>query len=258
MMADKYFIPGTVIITNGVFYARDIIVYASKNEMNAKELKVDDDGLFKVDRDYGSIFAEYYISGDFTLYGGNSYCAVDEHCYTYKQYRECIEQIKRLLNESIIPDELQNLFYQQQYISVFGALECFLYNTFMRQVCNNRDAYKKVITTPGCLGKNIFMGKNELEKEKKFIERAKGIVYHRLLDVKLLFETAFNFNLDLNNIIDKVDTRHHLVHRMGYTKSNNKVYITHEQVISLINEVDLIVNNVTLDIKEFNEKQILE
>lgn len=99
------------------------------------------------------------------------FCAFHEHRYTYKQYNDCIEEINRLLNEVVIPDKLKNLFYQQQYISVIGALECYLYNAFMRQVCNSYDAYQKILSAHlHCLeyradDKRILRGVDCLEKD---------------------------------------------------------------------------------------------
>lgn len=161
------------------------------------------------------------------------------------------------MDEIEIPEGLKNIFYQQQFVSVFGALEYFLFDTFMGQVCNNYDSYNKVLSKHfRCLeyGKeitDILRGEHYIKQEKVFIEQTKEIVYHNKTSVSKLFLTAFDISVDLGILEDHINTRNDIVHRFGHTKKGGEVHVTKEKVLSIIAKIDIIVNDVLKNINEF-------
>ena len=187
-MIDKIYIDGTVVVEHGIFYTKNLLAGCNESYKENAIVISPPDEIFKITENYGSIFTEYYIKGDVACYGiddGNAYAFSREHEYTHNSYKNNIRLIKRLIDEANIPEDLKNIFFQQQFISVFGALEYFLFNTFMGQVCNNYDIYQKVLSSQlDCLEhhnreiRNKLRGEHNLEQELLFIEQTKNIVYH--------------------------------------------------------------------------------
>lgn len=263
-MKNKIFIDGGVLIKNGTFFAGNyIVMYASEDEKKDAEVIEVPSGILEVEGDYGSIFNNYYIRGGLTFYSGEDIEFIfEDQERTFSIYKDCINKVERLIDESSIPDSLINLFYQQQFSSAFGALELFLYNTFMRQVCNDYNIYNKVIDAHlRCFercneDKKIAKGENCLEKEKWFIEKTQNIVYHNVKQVKDIFHHAFNINVDLDVLEDDINMRNDIAHRMGYTVKGKPVVITDSDVLALIGKTDKIVENLTLEIKKNCKKGV--
>lgn len=251
------YIDGNVLIKSGVFYARNFAIYASEHYKNEAEvIKCGNDGTFEVKEDYGSMFIDYYISGELTLSGGNviffKYTPKDAYC----QYKDNITTILSML-ETKISKNLECFFLQQQYISVVGALERFLYNILMRCTCDNQLIYERLINKrfkilapkDDSTARKILCAKNCLEKEKMFIKQVQKIVYHNQEKVTPLFKTAFGIDPCLGQLKSEITVRHDLVHRMGYTLNNILVAISREEVYSLIDKVNSIVEKLKSNIQ---------
>lgn len=260
-MERNVYIDGNVLVKSGIFYARNFTCYASADSKEGAEIIKCNNDIFEVKEDYGSIFTNYYVRGDFTLLDGDGIFFKYTHEDTYCQYKKNIDVIKAML-EVTFPKDLENLFFQQQYISVIGALELFLYNTLMRCACDNKSIYNRILSNRlGILVSKsadddlkVLRGKDCLEKEKLFIKKVQGIVYHNKKKVTPLFKTAFGIDPCLGQLKSEILTRHDLVHRMGYTVDNELVEINVKMIIMLIEKTDSIVENIASHIKELNSK----
>ena len=135
----------------------------------------------------------------------------------------------------------------------------------MWETCQCYESYKRVLPL---LAKyidkkkkrktyKILRGKHNLLQEKTFIEQVNHIVYHNYSKVKEIYKAAFNINVDLNEIKDELNIRHDIVHRAGYTKGRKQIYISKEQVISLKDKIDTIVEKITSEIALFNESNLI-
>ena len=116
-MKNKIFIDGNVLVKNGAFFAGNcIVMYASENEKkNAKIIEVPS-GILEVEGDYGSIFNDYYIRGGLTFDNGADVEFIfDDQERTYSIYKDCINKIERLIDESSIPDSLRSLFFSNSF-----------------------------------------------------------------------------------------------------------------------------------------------
>lgn len=258
-MDNIVYIDGNVIAEKGIFYTRDIAAGAGEEYKKGAKVITPQDGFLKITEDYGSIFTDYYVKGEVAAGGigdGDIYGFYHEHESTYQNYKDNILLIKCMMDEIYPSKDLENLFYQQQYVSVFGAMEYFLFDTFMGQVCNNYEIYKKVLSSHlRCLEynssvKDIFRGKHTLQQEKTLIEQTKHVIYHNVRQVSDLYQTAFSISVDLNILKDSIEVRNHIVHRFGYTQRGEIVDISKEKVLNLIIEVDTLVNRITREIKE--------
>lgn len=197
------------------------------------------------------------------MYGENGSTIIifkDEHKNTYSKFKQIQEQILLLLETAIIPNECQNYFYQQQYISLYANLEYFLYNTFMWETCQCYESYKKILPiltkySRDSQNKSILKGEHSILQEMKFVEQVKHIVYHNASKVKEIYKTAFNIDVNLNILSKELDIRHDIVHRAGYTKDGNFIKMTKEEVITLKDQIESIVESIALEIAKFNESK---
>lgn len=202
------------------------------------------------------------------MYGENGsgiHSFFNEHKRTHTKFNNIQNQIIQLLEETIIPKELQPYFYQQQYISLFSNLEYFLYNTFMWETCQCYDSYKRVIDAHYRFlereenVKEILHGEHCILQEKTFIEQIKYIVYHNTSQVRKIYKTAFNIDVDLDILEDERDIRNDIAHRVGYTKDHVQLQITKDNVLNLKEKISNLVNSITEQIKIFNrQNNILE
>ena len=135
---------------SGVFYGLHFCCYADESFKNvANECIIpNENGIYEVAEDSGSMFNTYYVKGGITMFGGNGSSIVyfkNEHERTYTKYKDIQNKIIKLLEEAVIPGECRNYFYQQQYISLFSNLEYFLYGTFMWETCQCYESYQRVL-----------------------------------------------------------------------------------------------------------------
>lgn len=261
-MNRKVYIDGNVVVEHGIFYSKEITVFADETfKTDADEVICPPNDVLRIAEDYGSIFTSYYIKGDCACYGyddedGNALIYYVQHENTYNGYKNNIRLLERMIDEVEVPDGLKNIYYQQQYVSVFGALEYFLFETFMGQVCNNYDIYIKVLSSHlRCLEYNneiaeILRGEHDLNQEKLFIEQAKAVIYHNSNQVSKLFLKAFDILVDLEVFRNQINERNDIVHRFGHTKKGGEVHITKDKVSSLIAKIDILVKHVANEIKK--------
>ena len=119
-MNKKVYIDGNLLVKNGVFWGLKFCMFADENlkKMVDEIIPCNDEGIYEVTEDGGSMFTEYYVKGGITMYGENGSsitCFKEEHEHTYIKFKRIQDQILLLLKNAIVPNECQNSFYQQQY-----------------------------------------------------------------------------------------------------------------------------------------------
>lgn len=254
-MNKRKYIDGNVVIMNGIFYAADIIAKADESyKVNVDEIIPTDNEVLYIYEDYGSIFDTYIIKGGFTTktIGSNYVKAINYH--TYDEFMHDIDSIIYLFNNSVIPISSEKLFYQQIYISIFGAIENYLYNVFFNHICKDHNIYAKVLCecsdiieelVRGKKKKMIIKGNDCLDKEKLFINTIKFIVYHNQRRVNRLFYSAFGIDKCISSIEADTEIRNDLVHRMGRNMNGADIIISIEQIFKFIEKVELIAKNIS-------------
>ena len=266
-MKNTVYIDGNFLLESGIFYTFDIHDGVGKKNKDIFDdvILCNKDGYYEVKEDGGSMFSTYYVKGGITMYGKNGstiVCFKKEHEQTYAKYKEIQSKILQLLEEAIIPEDCKNYFYQQQYISLFANLEYFLYGTFMWETCQCYDSYKRVIELLASSNmfrvekadKKIFKGEHNVLQEKTFVKCVKDIVYHHEKKVKYLYKTAFGFDVNLDFIEKAKEIRNDIVHRAGYSKTNDAIItMVKRDVLRFKEEIDELVNYVTFEIQKINE-----
>lgn len=245
----KIYIDGNVLVTRGGrFYAKDFCVFS--NASNFDEVVRCKTGLLKIQKNYGSIFDEYYIKGDLAVTDGECIAFKDKLDYYYKIYQDKILCIKRLLEINNLSSDEYNLLMQQQYISAIGSLEYLLYIIIMKSVSNDKSLYNVVVNfmlpkvEQNTSLTKLLKGIDCLDKEISVIRYVDNIVYHRIDIVSDLYEKLFKVNLNLKNLSGHITMRHDLVHRIGYKTNGEKIILRKEDVYELIKEIDSVAKDI--------------
>ncbi len=253
-MNKKIYIDGNVALSNGTFYAADIIAGANESyKINVDKIIPTNSGILYINEDYGSIFDIYIIKGEFATNKIGASRIIGFNDKTYNVFVDDLKSIYDLYENAIIPRTSNVLFNQQTYISVFGALESYLYCTFLNYVCRNYNIYAKVLDEcsdiferlSDKIERKVLKGDDSLDKEKIFIQKTQLIVYHNINKVNKLFNSAFGVDHCLSELENEIDIRNDIVHRMGRNIEGCKIFINREQVHELIEKVKIIVNNIT-------------
>ena len=266
-MKKKVYIDGNFLHKDGVFFGLDFCAYANESHKNSVDeiINCEDNGIYEVTEDNGSMFTYYYVKGGITSYGQSGsdiWSFLNVHENTYTKFKHIQEQIVLLLENVIIPNGCKNLFYQQQFISLYANFEFFLYNTFMWETCQCYDSYKKVIELFASNDfnikntyKKIFIEEHNILQERTFIKCIKDIVYRQGPKVKCLYKTAFGIDIEFEVLENAYDIRNDIAHRAGYTKEGNPIIITKEQVLSLKDKIEGLVESITQEIAKFNNSK---
>lgn len=261
-MKKTVYIDGNFILKSGVFHGLNFIMYSDdKNKEEYDDIiSCNKDGMYEVTEDGGSMFTTYYVKGGITMYGENGSTIVffkKEHEQTFAKYKEIQSKILQLLEESIIPEDCKNYFYQQQYISLFANLEYFLYGTFMWETCQSYENYKKIVDIFATdkfkfnkAIKSIFKGEHNILQEKTFLAQTNYIIYHNKEQINTIFYTAFDINIDLSCLDYEIDIRQDIVHRVGYNKKGDYVQITKDDILALNDKIDKLLEDITLKINQ--------
>lgn len=262
-MIEKVYIDGTVVVEHGMFYTKRLFAQCDESYKENAIVISPPNGMLIITDNYGSIFTEYYVKEGVACYGvedGNAYAFFRNHKHTHNYYKNNIRLIERLIDEVKVPDGLKNIFFQQQFVSVFGALEYFLFDTFMGQVCSNYDIYQKVLSSHlRCLEysseiTNKLRGEHDLEQELLFIEQTKNVVYHNTKQVSSLYLTAFDIHVGLDILENEVNTRNDIVHRFGHTKKGRETHLSKDNVLSLIAKINTIVEKIAKEMNSYIEQ----
>lgn len=259
-MNNSFYIDGNLLVKNGIFHALNVIMYSDEKFKRNCDVIIscNENGVYEITENSGSMFATYYVKGGITIYGENEsniLCFKKEYEQTFSKYKEIQSKIFQLIEETVIPEDCENYFYQQQFISLIGNLEYFLYGIFMWETCQSFESYRKVLPV---LSKNvrneeiqhILKGEHCNLQEITFIQQIKSIIYHNVTKVKNIYKSSLGIDVDLGILRNEINIRHDIVHRVGYTKEGFLVQITKEDVISLNNKIDCLVNDITLKIEE--------
>lgn len=261
-MGKIYYIDGDLVSTTGNLYTKDIYAGDLCCPEGAVSIKPKN-GVLKITEETGSIFDTYHVKGCVCASGienGNIYAFKDIYELTTAGYQHNRELLLRILASPPEEDQLKNLFYQQQYVSVFGLFERFLCDTFVRQTCDREESYnnvlksmtfkklirkadKKTINGPDCLSKELLY--------VKIVEN--NIVYHRFNILKELFEAAFCISVDFGAIEKALKIRHDIVHRFGLSIKGTEIFLTKRDVEDLLDKVDKCVETISTQIQNLQD-----
>jgi len=166
-----------------------------------------------------------------------------------------IKNLEQLLAIKIEKEDVKDILLRQVFISMIGALETYLSDTFINKVTESVYFLEKFVENHPEFRKQKF-SLNELFQEQRLIEeKARSImvetIYHKLPTVKRMYEDTFSISFpDISTMQKFIIQRHDLVHRNGKTTEGAKVPVSEKTITDLKNEVVDLVGKIEDNINE--------
>ncbi len=167
--------------------------------------------------------------------------------------------VKELIKGKFQEDTMFSILVMS-YAHVVASLESYLASTFINNVTNDPELIKKLVESDPEFGKRKFTLK-EMYIQHSSINRTvtsylQTLIFHRIEKVKPMFIDVFEFEFgDVEWLIKAVSIRHDCVHRAGLSKKGQKISLTTEDVIQLIEKSSSLVQKIERHIQmRENEK----
>jgi len=181
----------------------------------------------------------------------------------YENFRKEVENVK-LLNELEIDSKpLLSILKKQLFITLIGALETFLSETFINLATVDDVYFRNFIETYPNFKERKFQLNEIFQEYEKINMTAKRemleVIYHNLPKVKNMYTSTFKIVFpDIVELLQDINTRHDLVHRNGKTKDGKEIIIQKDNVSDLIIRILDFGENIRNSLEEdFNKYQQL-
>lgn len=151
-----------------------------------------------------------------------------------------LESAKKLL-ETVASSKDQFHFLVMLHAHIVASVEAFLSSTFIHTVTNSEQLIRKVVEAEPHFNEQKISFSNIYKKHEDIQnivgDYLKGLIFHKIKMVRRLYKSILNIELgNISWLSGAIITRHHCTHRAGYDEQGNKVVLTVESTMKLINE----------------------
>lgn len=192
--------------------------------------------------------------GDYADHGQDDYdeqyeAIIGDKDY-YQKFLNEMDNLRQLNQLSVTPFPLETILKRQLFISVIGALETFLADTFINLTFDNEEFFKNFVETHPDFKQRKFELREIFAEIAKLRETAKKVmldmIYHNLPTISSMFIATFKAPFpNIKSMYALVLTRHDLVHRNGKTKDGVEVTTDTAAIEKLIDETTSFVNELS-------------
>lgn len=85
----------------------------------------------------------------------------------------------------------------------------------------------------------------KIDVKKYFLAQVSKITFHNLSEVEPIFREAFGVRVPLTDpVLKSIETRHHIVHRDGYTKDGVPVSVDRDTLLNTLEEFAGVVEEI--------------
>jgi hypothetical protein len=187
-------------------------------------------------------------------YYEEQYEAITSNKDYLERFQSEIEAAKKL-NEVELEDKgLEAILKRQIYISIIGAVETFLSETFINLVDENDEYFRSFVETFPDFKQRKFELSQIFQEQERIKDTVKkvllDIIYHHLAKVGNMYASTFKIEFpDIAELSKCVSIRHDLVHRNGKTKEGEDVVIDKAAVEDLLGKVKPFVEEISEKLK---------
>jgi len=138
------------------------------------------------------------------------------------------------------------------YANIITVFEVYLQEAFVDLLKSDDKLLKKLTESSKYKNSKITLNKAlKIDMNKYLIGMTKNLVFHNLADIEPLYKEVLGVNIRYtDSILKSIETRHHIIHRNGYTKDGEKINMS----LNLAKETLITFKNLVGDI----ENQILQ
>lgn len=168
-----------------------------------------------------------------------------------------MEANKRLFENFVLAPDLEISLNKLLFVNIITCLETYLSDALINSVLDNESNLKRFV-------ENFIDYKdrsfklcdiyNRMDNLKKLVkEDLYNLMYHNLPKIRAIYKKILNIDFpnNIDDIMKKINDRHHLVHRNGKDLDGNQIIISKEE---LNQTYDLIYNFVKEIDNQFKEK----
>ena len=245
----KVYVTGNIIITcpcdqQYMWCLADESYKTNADEIIEGDLTVDKKGIIDDN-------TEYYAAGSVSLLIISPPSSIDE---AKNIYDSSIQDIICFLNYEIKDGGISFTRYRYSYIGIFATLELFL-SSICRIYIVQKEEYMEKFLQNNKACKNEKFSLSEIFSKYKSIKASVDkyicdIVYHNTDTVQNIFKSVFGINVNMEQIKSFISIRHDIVHRNGWDKEGNNIYVRKSLVSDLIECANGIVQQVCDGFKE--------
>ena len=165
------------------------------------------------------------------------------------QFNKEITNLKQLNEVDLGNDELQETLRRQIFSGAITCLEDYLSTTLVQEVLNNEDNFKQFVKTfRGIKNRKFDLSEiyDKLDKIRDIVKKELvDVIYHDLPKVKGMYHDALGIDFpDIDELMSAIKTRHDMVHRNGKNKEGEKIEITKDLVVDVIEKVEVFVKEI--------------
>lgn len=156
----------------------------------------------------------------------------------------------RLQSLKIDDHATRQLLLRQTFISIIGALETFLSDTFISKTLSSENYLQQFVRNHPEFKQQKISISEIYDVSGKIKERAKTImvntIYHRLPTIREMYTGTFSIDFpDISNLQKYILIRHDLVHRNGKTTEGRLVKINDKIIDELRDNAVIFVEELT-------------
>ena len=164
-----------------------------------------------------------------------------------------LEDIRRLAEVSV-DDKSARCLFRVLYVNVITVLETYLSSAFIHTVLNDPGLVRGLIeSTQGFQKRRVKLSNiyKEVDNAAETVRKYLGqITWHNVRRVMQLYGNVLHIRFpDIDSLRQAVEMRHDLVHRNGHTKEGEAIPIDKGQVLSLVDEVQELVEHIDRELR---------
>lgn len=174
-------------------------------------------------------------------------------------FLENMNSSKEIL-ETTFPASCEKNLLVMVHAHIVSSVEAYLSSIFIEKVLSSDEYIKLLVETDPEFAKRKFTIKEIFTKQDQLksdiSQYLKDLIFHNLDKIKPMFRSVFSIDFGDTQWLGKaIALRHHCVHRAGYDKDGNKVSITKESILELIEQSISLVDKVDSELIEQTGKK---
>lgn len=165
-----------------------------------------------------------------------------------------MESSVRLQSLKIDDHATRQLLLRQTFISIIGALETFLSDTFISKTLSSEHYLQQFVRNHPEFKQQKISISEIYDVSEKIKERAKTVmvntIYHKLPTIREMYTGTFSIDFpDISNLQKYILVRHDLVHRNGKTTEGRVVKVNDKLIDELRDNAVTFVEELTNKLK---------
>lgn len=147
-----------------------------------------------------------------------------------------MEANKRLFENFVLAPDLEISLNKLLFVNIITCLETYLSDALINSVLDNESNLKRFVENFKDYKDRSFKLcdiYNRMDNLKKLVkEDLYNLMYHNLPKIRAIYKKILNIDFPNNNddIMKKINDRHHLVHRNGKDLDGNQIIISKEEL----------------------------